>query len=159
MRPAKCKVILPSSATERNAATFDDHRRVCKVPSTPEAWGAAVGLGRCPVRAQGSKVRFANQPPRTRLGARSSIHRRGESSCISQLRRNYAHVLADRKVDRNEDRKRRRLTRHYCAFGWCVAYQTRVRVWTFLDEPCGCREQLGRRSCGQFSVDMNRLTC
>jgi hypothetical protein len=24
--------------------------------------GAAVGLGRCPVRVQGSKVRFADQP-------------------------------------------------------------------------------------------------
>jgi hypothetical protein len=40
-----------------NAATFGDHQRVCKVSSTPEA---CVGLGRCPVRAQGSKVRFAD---------------------------------------------------------------------------------------------------
>src|SRR5260370_27804837 len=35
------------------AATFGDHQRVCKVSTTPEACGAAVGLGRCPVRAQG----------------------------------------------------------------------------------------------------------
>ena len=35
---------------------------VCKISSTPEACGAAVavGLGQCPVRAQGSKVRVAD---------------------------------------------------------------------------------------------------
>ena len=60
--------ILPPSAklccdpVQGNAATFGDHQRVCKVSTTPEACGAAVavGLGRCPVRAQGSKVRFAD---------------------------------------------------------------------------------------------------
>jgi hypothetical protein len=47
---------------------------VCEVSSTPEACGAAVavGLGRCPVRARGSKVRFADQPPRTRSAAAAS---------------------------------------------------------------------------------------
>jgi hypothetical protein len=44
---------------QRNAATFGDHQGVCKVSSRPEARGAAV-----PVRsgAQGSKVRFADNP-------------------------------------------------------------------------------------------------
>jgi hypothetical protein len=34
------------------------------VQSLIHAGGARLGLGRCPVRAQGSKVRFADQPPR-----------------------------------------------------------------------------------------------
>jgi hypothetical protein len=54
---------------QRNAATFGDHQGVCKVSSTPEACGAAVAieLGRCPVRAQGSKVRFADHPVALRM--------------------------------------------------------------------------------------------
>src|SRR6266852_753936 len=50
MRPPSAK--LGCHPVQRNAATFGDHQRVCKVSSTPEA---CVGLGRCPVRAQGSK--------------------------------------------------------------------------------------------------------
>jgi hypothetical protein len=43
---------------QRNAATE------CKVSSTPKACRAAVAVrsGRCPIRAQGSKVRFADHP-------------------------------------------------------------------------------------------------
>src|SRR5439155_22265333 len=44
---------------QRDAATFGDHQRVCK--SHPRR-RRAVGLGRCPVRAQGSNVRFADHP-------------------------------------------------------------------------------------------------
>src|SRR5271155_2923363 len=47
---------------QRNAATFGDHQRVCK--SHPRR-RRAVGLGRCAVRAQGSKVRFADHSPGT----------------------------------------------------------------------------------------------
>jgi hypothetical protein len=58
---------------QRNAATFDDYQGVCKVSSTPEARGAAVAVrsGRCPVRAQGSKVRVADDPLRTKKKRRN----------------------------------------------------------------------------------------
>jgi hypothetical protein len=51
----QCKVMLPPSATECCHV-------VCKVSSTPKACGAAVAVrsGRCPVRTQESKVRFAD---------------------------------------------------------------------------------------------------
>ena len=49
-----------NAATECNVMLL----LVCKVSSTPKACGAAVAvrLGRCPVRAQESKVRFADKP-------------------------------------------------------------------------------------------------
>jgi hypothetical protein len=50
-------VMPPPMQRYRNAATFGDHQRVFKVSYTRRR---AVGLGRCPVRAQGSKVRFAD---------------------------------------------------------------------------------------------------
>jgi hypothetical protein len=60
MRPPSAK--LCCHPVQRNAATFGDHQGVRKVSSTPEACGAAVPVrsGRCPIRAQGSKVRFAD---------------------------------------------------------------------------------------------------
>ena len=52
---------MPDSGLDRLNATLRC-QLVCKVSSTPEACGAAVAVrsGRCPVRAQGSKVRFAD---------------------------------------------------------------------------------------------------
>jgi hypothetical protein len=78
----QCSVMRPPSAelcchpVQRNAATFGDHQRVCKVSTTPEGCGAsvAVGLGRCPVRAQGSKVRFADKPDTELMGDAASCH-------------------------------------------------------------------------------------
>ena len=86
----KCKVMLPSSATERNAATFGDYQGVCKVSSTPQARGAAVGVrsGRCPVRAQGSKVRGCRPSRRCmklrRAGAVTCALRRDSEHCLFQ---------------------------------------------------------------------------
>jgi len=57
MRPPSAK--LCCHPVQRNVATFGDHQRVCK--SHPRR-RRAVGLGRCPVRTQGSKVRFADYP-------------------------------------------------------------------------------------------------
>jgi hypothetical protein len=86
----KCKVMLPSSATERNAATFGDYQGVCKVSSTPQARGDAVAVrsGRCPVRAQGSKVRGCRPSRRCmkswRAGAVTCALRRDSEHCPFQ---------------------------------------------------------------------------
>ena len=50
-----------------NAATFGDHRWVCKISSTPKAGGAATAVrsGRGRSQALGSKVRFADKPGAT----------------------------------------------------------------------------------------------
>src|SRR6266702_7739306 len=62
--------ILPSSATE--CCHLRRSPMVCK--SHPRR-RRAVGLGRCPVRARGSKVRFVDKPPETspRLSVQRSM--------------------------------------------------------------------------------------
>ena len=60
-KPLRRDGVVEDAEVERfgYAAIFGDHQRVCK--SHPRR-RRAVGLGRCPVRAQGSKVRFADHP-------------------------------------------------------------------------------------------------
>src|SRR5260370_12457306 len=59
--PVQRYAATPCNGMLRLSATLCCHL-MCKVSSTPKACGAAVAVrsGRCPVRAQESKVRFAD---------------------------------------------------------------------------------------------------
>jgi len=95
--------MLPSSATE--CCHLRRSPKGVQVSSTPEA--CAVGLGRSPVRAQGSKVRFADKPPGTAKSRNDSLREYLETTRMSAipLRRDFpASKIADALVDRVEFR-------------------------------------------------------
>src|SRR5216683_6237925 len=86
--------MLPPSAklcchpVQRNAATFGDHQRVCKISSTPKAGGGATAVrsGRGRSQALESKVRFADHSGVDhRTGKRSAVARKLVPMQVSRL--------------------------------------------------------------------------